>query len=163
ATGTNLLSSGDNVVSAATAIGFTFNFFGANFTTLFVSSNGLITFGSSTTSAANATLSANPTQAAIAPFWDDLNITNSTATARVAGATNLTRAIANFTSATAGTYYARITGDSSVPYSLVVTRSAAFDAEPNNSFATAQGLNGTAGALGSIFSGTTTVVPGGLA
>src|SRR5207247_1907704 len=77
ATGTDRLTSGDNVATGTLSIGFTFNFFGTNFTTLFVNSNGLITFGSSTTSGVNNTLSANPTQAAIAPFWDDLTVTNS--------------------------------------------------------------------------------------
>jgi extracellular elastinolytic metalloproteinase len=83
-TGTDIttLTNADNS-SVSTTIPFTFNFYGTNFTSVFVSSNGLLTFSSGTTSPANATLSTNPSQAAIAPFWDDLRVTNSTSTARV--------------------------------------------------------------------------------
>jgi hypothetical protein len=295
-TGTTVLSGGDDVAVSAN-IGFTFNLFGTNFTSLFISSNGLITFGSANTAFTNATLSANPSQAAIAPFWDDLVVSNSFGTARVltqligtvgsrqfiiewnkvtffsggvssdpitfeavlsegsnniqfnyldlvsgsasgnnggsatagikaanptagsfvelinnngpnafvgtglstlitpspptadyykftlnagdtatlaltgqssgnlalqlrdasdttlatgtGGATNVTQVINNFV-ATGGTYYARITGNPNVPYSLLVTRNAAFDTEPNDSFATAQPIGTNSGALGAI-------------
>jgi hypothetical protein len=68
----------------------------------------------------------------------------------VAGATNLDAAISNFLAPTSGTYYARITGASTEVYSLVVTRSAAFDTEPNDSFASAQDISGPRAALGDI-------------
>jgi hypothetical protein len=54
-------------------IGFTFPFFGTSNTTIFVSSNGLLTFGSGNTTFTNADLTTVPAQAAIAPFWDDLH------------------------------------------------------------------------------------------
>lgn len=83
-TGTDIPAlTGVDDVSTSVSIGFTYTFFGTAFTSLFVSSNGLITFGTANSGFSNATLSANPTQAAIAPLWDDLHITNSTGTARV--------------------------------------------------------------------------------
>src|SRR5262249_42904656 len=54
--------------------GFTFRLYGQTYNTLFFSSNGLITFGSGTTSFTPADLTSSPTQATIAPFWDDLFI-----------------------------------------------------------------------------------------
>ncbi|MSR56051.1 MAG: hypothetical protein EXS05_00015 [Planctomycetaceae bacterium] len=68
----------DGVDDGAAAIDLgvnTFTFYGTTYTgasSLFVSSNGLITFGSANPTAANTNLSASPSQAAIAPFWDDL-------------------------------------------------------------------------------------------
>src|SRR5207248_981115 len=44
----------------------------------------------------------------------------------------------------------RVSADTSAPYSLVVTRDAAFDTEPNDSFATAQDMSGRTGALGAV-------------
>jgi hypothetical protein len=71
--------------------------------------------------------------------------------AGVAGATNLSNVISNFDFVlNPGTYYARVTGDAGLPYSLVVTRKAAFDTEPNNSSATAQNIDGLPGVLGAI-------------
>ncbi len=64
------------------------------------------------------------------------------------GATNLGNAISNVLIGVAGTYYARVTGDSNTSYSLVVTKNAAFDSEDNGTFATAQSLNNLQGALG---------------
>ncbi len=57
--------------SVSIPVGFNFPFFGTNNTTVFVSSNGLLTFGSGNTTFTNADLTTTPTQAAIAPFWDD--------------------------------------------------------------------------------------------
>src|SRR5262249_17901334 len=50
-----------------------------------------------------------------------------------------------------GTYYARLTG-AGVPraFDLVITRGADFDTHPNGTFATAQDITGTVGALGAI-------------
>jgi Ca2+-binding RTX toxin-like protein len=310
-TGATVLTNADDATVPVT-IPFTFNFFGTNFTSLFVSSNGLITFGAGNSSFSNATLSANPVEAAIAPFWDDLYVFNPTSTARVLtqtngavgsrqlilqwdkvnffpnsgsadtltfqailfegsnnirfnyldlatagdsrsegtgatvgikranpagsqflelanntgpntfvgtgkstliaplaptpdyyaftvgvgetvslvatvqttgtlglelrsstdgiistgalGATNVTRSISNILLNTAGTYYARVNG-ANAPYSLVVTRNAAFETEANDSFTTADSLAGNVGALGAIALGAspTTVVPSGLA
>src|SRR5262249_11295035 len=52
----------------------TFNFFGITYTgasSLFASSNGLITFGSAEDTSGNTDLTFAPSQAAIAPLWDD--------------------------------------------------------------------------------------------
>src|SRR5439155_9879623 len=82
-TGTSRFASGTDNANIGLTLPFTFNFYGTNFTTINVTTNGLMTFGTSNTSGLNDTLSANPTQAAIAPFWDDLIVANSTATASV--------------------------------------------------------------------------------
>jgi hypothetical protein len=68
---TGLTNQDDTSVSIP--IGFTFPFYGAPNTTVFVSSNGLLTFGTSNSAFTNADLTSTPTQAAIAPFWDDLH------------------------------------------------------------------------------------------
>ena len=75
----------------------------------------------------------------------------------IAGATNLTRVISNFNFITPGTYYARVTGDQNVSYSLIATRNTAFDTESNGTFATAQSLDGTRGALGYVKGGFSTM------
>src|SRR5262249_28984199 len=57
-----------------------FRFYGTNYTggnQLYVSSNGMITFGSANSSLSNTALASGPAQAAIAPFWDDM-ITDAT-------------------------------------------------------------------------------------
>ncbi len=52
--------------------GFKPSFYGTTYSSVFVSSNGLITFGSGNSSFVNTDLSAAPLQAAIAPFWNNL-------------------------------------------------------------------------------------------
>jgi hypothetical protein len=54
-------------------IGFTFPFYGVANTTVFVSSNGLLNFGTGNTAFTNADLTTTPAQASIAAFWDDLH------------------------------------------------------------------------------------------
>jgi hypothetical protein len=49
-----------------------FTFFGQTYTQLFVSSNGLITFGSGNASVFATSLAGSPAQAAIAVYWTDL-------------------------------------------------------------------------------------------
>src|SRR5262249_48749830 len=51
--------------------GVTFNFYGTSYTRVYVSTNGLITFGSGNTSASNSDLTSSPSQRAIAVLWDD--------------------------------------------------------------------------------------------
>ncbi|MCE5268513.1 MAG: M36 family metallopeptidase [Planctomycetaceae bacterium] len=68
----------------------------------------------------------------------------------IAGPTNLTKVIGNFKIANPGVYYARVTGGSNVPYSLVVTHNVALDAEANDTSATAQNVDGALGVLGAI-------------
>ena len=56
----------------------TFNFYGVPYTganELFVSSNGLITFGAADADFVNTNLTADPSQAAIAPLWTDWTTT----------------------------------------------------------------------------------------
>ena len=57
--------------SVSVPIGFSFPFYGAGNTAVFVSTNGLLSFGSANTAFTNTDLTASPTQGVIAPFWDD--------------------------------------------------------------------------------------------
>ena len=66
----------------------------------------------------------------------------------VSGGANQAVAIRNFTFATAGTYYARVSGDVVTQYSLVVTRDAAFDTGIHLSFATAEDIGSAHTVLG---------------
>ena len=67
------------------------------------------------------------------------------------------RIIGDYIAPTGGTYYALVTGPAGSVYRLVVTRGAAFGAGDNVSFATAEEISGTAGALGAV----TTAAPEG--
>ena len=69
------------------------------------------------------------------------------------GATNLSQVIGNVALAQTGTYYVAVTGTANTNFSLVVARNAAFDTEPNDSFATAQSLLPGQGALGALTTG----------
>jgi N,N-dimethylformamidase beta subunit-like, C-terminal/Concanavalin A-like lectin/glucanases superfamily/Bacterial Ig-like domain/Bacterial Ig domain/Calx-beta domain len=65
---------GDNNTSTVNLpTGKTFSYYGTSYTSLIVSTNGLITFGTGTNSATNTDLTSSPTQRAIAPLWDDWN------------------------------------------------------------------------------------------
>lgn len=67
-------SAADDSCEEVALSGFTFPFFGANYTSVFVSSNGLLAFGSGNSSYNNIGLPSQGAPAAvIAPFWDDLN------------------------------------------------------------------------------------------
>ncbi|MBA4062952.1 MAG: hypothetical protein C0501_04450 [Isosphaera sp.] len=69
---TLVIASGDDVAAQINlGDGNTFRFFGVTYDRVFVNSNGLITFGSSTTAFGNTDLTADPDQAAIAVLWDD--------------------------------------------------------------------------------------------
>ncbi len=67
----------DNVDDSSTSVnlaGNTFNFYGTIYTggnALYISSNGLITFGSPNSSFSNGDLTFSPAQPTIAPLWDD--------------------------------------------------------------------------------------------
>ncbi len=52
--------------------GFQFKFYNTTYNTIYVSSNGLITFGSGNFNYTNTDLTTAPSQAAIAPLWSDL-------------------------------------------------------------------------------------------
>lgn len=59
--------------SVSVPVGFSFPFYGTSNTTVFVSSNGLLSFGTGNSGFTNADLTTTPAQASIAPFWDDLH------------------------------------------------------------------------------------------
>jgi hypothetical protein len=70
------LTNQDNAVVSGIPIGFNFQHYGVNNTTIAVTSNGLLTFSSGLNvnpSGVNTDLTTSPTQATIAPFWDDLH------------------------------------------------------------------------------------------
>jgi hypothetical protein len=79
ATGTRLavISAADDASEPAPFTGFSFPFYGQNYSQVFVSSNGLLSFGAGSTSYGNTFLPSLPGSAAppniIAPFWDDLD------------------------------------------------------------------------------------------
>jgi hypothetical protein len=70
--GVNTLINGvaSNFALLTLPAGNTFNFYGTNYTQLFPNTEGLITFGTGSTSSTNSDLTTSPTQAAIAAFWD---------------------------------------------------------------------------------------------
>jgi VCBS repeat-containing protein len=73
--GVNVLSNLSNTDDRFNTISLgsdTFNFYGTTYNQLFVSNNGLITFGSGNTNFVNTNLSTPLPQSAIAVFWDDL-------------------------------------------------------------------------------------------
>ncbi len=72
-TGTRILAGADDDFASA-ALGFTFNFFGADYTSVYISSNGLLSFGGSNTDFSNQDLTAGTVSGAplIAVMWDDL-------------------------------------------------------------------------------------------
>ncbi len=78
-TGTSCGISGDESLSAALPIGFTFNFYGTAYTQFKVSTNGWITLNTAETitSYSNVTIpTSTAPNALVAPFWDDLVSTN---------------------------------------------------------------------------------------
>src|SRR5262249_9696492 len=66
-----------------------------------------------------------------------------------ADATNSDRRL-SYTPTADGTYYVHLNGRVSANYTLVATLDAAFEAEPNHSFVSAQALTGVSGALGHL-------------
>src|SRR5207249_978868 len=70
-----IIAGGDDSAAAVNLGSNSFNFYGQTYTgatALYVSTNGLITFGSSNTSYSNSDLTTSPSQSAIAALWDDL-------------------------------------------------------------------------------------------
>ena len=78
ATGTAATLTSDDSVDGPFAIGFEFPFYENSYTEFYVNSNGLVTFGASSTAFSNVQLpnTATPNNL-IAAFWDDLNPTAS--------------------------------------------------------------------------------------
>src|SRR5262249_22762953 len=56
------------------------------------------------------------------------------------GASNVSKLITDFAAPVAGTYYAVVNGTAGTTYSLVVTRYAGFDTEPNDTIAAARSV-----------------------
>jgi hypothetical protein len=73
---TTLIKSGTGVDVKFSLGSNTFNFYGTKYSTIFVSSSGLVTFGAANNATNNTNLSSGLTQAAIAPLWDDWTSTN---------------------------------------------------------------------------------------
>ncbi len=66
------LDDGAVQLTAAELNGFQFDFYGTTYSDLFISTNGLITFGAANTSGANTDLLLGPAEPTIAAFWEDL-------------------------------------------------------------------------------------------
>ncbi len=66
------LDDGAVELTAADLNGFLFDFYGTAYDALFVSSNGLISFGAANSSSANTDLLTAPSEPIIAAFWEDL-------------------------------------------------------------------------------------------
>ncbi len=78
-TGTRVLSNTDDT-SSNQNIGFTFAFYGANFTQVSVSANGILTFGATNNTYTNTNLTTTGTtnnRPTIAVYWDDLDFRTS--------------------------------------------------------------------------------------
>jgi len=74
-TGAVALSTGDDANGGPFPIGFTFKYYGNQFDTFRVCSNGWLSFSSTATSYSNVALpSASAPLNLLAPFWDDLNL-----------------------------------------------------------------------------------------
>ncbi len=74
-TGTPALASGDDSNSGALPIGFAFNYYGTDYTTFNVCSNGWLSFTSTATAYSNSAIpSVSAPLNMLAPFWDDLNL-----------------------------------------------------------------------------------------
>ena len=70
--GINTGLSGDDRYAGAFPIGFTFQYYGVEYTQFYVSTNGLIQFTNPTTEYANSCLTGNQYKNTIYVFWDDL-------------------------------------------------------------------------------------------
>jgi hypothetical protein len=72
--GTDVTGLGDNDATGAIPIGFDFEFYGDSYSELYISSNGLVTFGAPGSEAANTDLpDATAPNNLLAVFWDDLD------------------------------------------------------------------------------------------
>ncbi len=79
---TSILTNVDDSSANVSLNGSTIGFYGQSYSSLSVSSNGLITFGGSNTSFTNGDLTDTPSQATVAPLWDDW-VTNDTTSDQV--------------------------------------------------------------------------------
>lgn len=75
--GINTNLTGDDSAAGPFNLGFTFNYYGVDYTQAYVNINGMLTFGTPNSSYSNGALSSTGPNTAIYPFWDDL-VTGST-------------------------------------------------------------------------------------
>jgi hypothetical protein len=73
----------DDDVFSAVSLGFSFNFFGTAYDSVFVNNNGNVTFGNSTGAFSATPLNTQANRPMIAPFWSDLDTRNGGAGAGV--------------------------------------------------------------------------------
>jgi PKD repeat protein len=81
-TGMSTVALGDDAVSGAITLPFSFPFYGTNYSSLYISSNGFVTLGSNAggTALSNGAIPSTGTpNAAIYAYWDDLNPADTTA------------------------------------------------------------------------------------
>jgi 5-hydroxyisourate hydrolase-like protein (transthyretin family) len=71
-TGVEILSNVDDSVEEGVPIGFDFPFFGSTYSSVSISSNGMIFFGEPTSQYSNEPIGDSSPSNFIAPFWDDL-------------------------------------------------------------------------------------------
>jgi len=71
-TGTIILPNSDDVVQTGIPIGFSFNFYGAQYNQISVSNNGLLFVGPVTGQYTNEPIGSSSPNGFMAPFWDDL-------------------------------------------------------------------------------------------
>lgn len=95
-TGAVIGNSGDDVIvtlNDAALPGFAFPFYGTTYSSVSISSNGLITFGAGNSSHSNTDLTTAPATPAIAVLWDDLELAAGGLRARLDGSGNNQRLI----------------------------------------------------------------------
>jgi hypothetical protein len=100
-----------------------------------------------------ATLVLTALEAADATFDLNVDLEDAGRTVLAQGlqdAENVNQAIRGFVAPTSGTYYARISGSADHLYSLVISRGAEFELEPNSSSSNAQNISLTGQVLGAL-------------
>jgi PKD repeat protein len=116
-----------------------------------VNGDGLLDLSTADPASGSVSVRLNTTPVARLELQDAAGNVVATATR---GPTNFDRGL-TFTPAVGGVYYARVSGAApGATYTLVATRAAAFDAEPNDTAATAQVISGAGGVLGAVMPNT---------
>jgi len=107
----------------------------------------LYSFSMTAGQTASAVIKSSTTGALDVAFLDT---TGAVAATGIAGATNVDEIVSNYAAPIAGTYYRRVSGPANIDYQATVVTGGTFDAEPNDSFATAQPIAAGGSALGAI-------------
>ena len=71
-TGTNTDLVGDDIFAGPFSLGFTFNYYGVNYTQAYININGTVNFTAGDNSYTNGTLNNSGPNASVFAFWDDL-------------------------------------------------------------------------------------------